>query len=67
VRGFLIGAAYGGGVSALFCLAYHGYGTEVLYVTALGGAVFATLDLAASRAGHAYEKSRAVVYRAPAQ
>lgn len=65
VRGFLTGAAYGGGVSALFCLAYHGCGTEVLYVTALGGAVFATLDLTASGAAHAYEKSRELVYRAP--
>ena len=67
VRGFLTGAAYGGGVSALFCLAYHGCGTEVLYVTALGGAVFATLDLTASGAAHAYEKSRELVYRAPRQ
>ena len=67
VRGFLTGAAYGGGVSALFCLAYHGCGTEVLYVPALGGAVFATLDLTASGAAHAYEKSRELVYRAPRQ
>ena len=67
VRGFLTGAAYGGGVSALFCLAYHGCGTEVLYVTALGGAVFATIDLTASGAAHAYEKSRELVYRAPRQ
>jgi len=64
--GFLAGAAYGAGVGALFCVAYHGCAAgDVLYVAAVGGAIWAPVTLAVGGAEHAYEKSRELVYRAP--